>query len=67
MVPAGNNAKRLSSVNHTTKIVFMEGSSSWYVTTLPDLVAIGIVVVEIKCFRFITWPLVTTYSKGCVT
>ena len=50
MVPAGNKAKCLLSVNHTTKIVFMEGSSSWYVTTLPDLVTIGIVVVEIKCF-----------------
>ena len=50
MVPAGNKAKRLSSVNHTTKIVLMEGNSSWYVTTLPNLVAIGIVIVEIKCF-----------------
>ena len=67
MVPAGNKAKCLLSVNHTTKIVFMEGSSSWYVTTLPDLVTIGIVVVEIKCFWFITCPQVTTYSKGCVT
>ena len=28
---------------------FMEGSSSLYVTTLPDIVAIDIVVVEI-CF-----------------
>ena len=28
---------------------FMSGSSSWYVTTLPSLVAISIVVVEI-CF-----------------
>ena len=28
---------------------FMEGSSSLYVTTLPDMVAIDIVVVEI-CF-----------------
>ena len=29
---------------------FMEGTSLLYVTTLPGLVAIGIVVVEIKCF-----------------
>ena len=28
---------------------FMSGSSSWYITTLPSLVAIGIAVVEI-CF-----------------
>ena len=26
---------------------FMGGSSTWYVTTLPSLVTIGIVVVEI--------------------
>ena len=26
---------------------FMSGSSSWYVTTLPSLIAIGIVLVEI--------------------
>ena len=26
---------------------FMSGSSSWYVTTLPSLVSIGILVVEI--------------------
>ena len=29
---------------------FIEGSSSLYVTNLPGLVGIGIVVVEIKCF-----------------
>ena len=29
---------------------FMEGSSLLYVTTLPGLMAIGIVVVEIKSF-----------------
>ena len=32
---------------------FLSGSFSWYVTTLPSLVAIGIVVVEI-CFQFVT-------------
>ena len=26
---------------------FMSGSSSWYLTTLPSLIAIGIVLVEI--------------------
>ena len=29
---------------------FMEGNSSLYVTTMPDLVAMGVVVEEIKCF-----------------
>ena len=29
---------------------FMEGNSFLYETALPGLVAIGIVVVEIKCF-----------------
>ena len=29
---------------------FMGGSSLWYVTTLKNLVAIGIVIVAIKCF-----------------
>ena len=33
---------------------FMSGSSSLYVTTLPSLVDIGIVVVEV-CFHFVTW------------
>ena len=32
---------------------FKEGSSSLYVTTLPGLLAIGPVVVEIKCSQFI--------------
>ena len=31
----------------------MKGSFLLYVTTLPDLVAIGIVVVKINCFWFI--------------
>ena len=35
---------------------FMERSSLLYVTTLSGLVAISIVVVEIKCFWFIMWP-----------
>ena len=33
---------------------FMSGSSSWYVTTLTRLVAIGIVLVQIKGFYFVT-------------
>ena len=32
----------------------MEESSLFYVTTLPGLVAIGVVVVEIKYFQFTT-------------
>ena len=44
----------------------MEGSSLLYVTTVLGLVAIGIVIVDIKCFSFITWPHVTTRSKGCL-
>ena len=45
---------------------FMEGSSSLYVTSLPDLVSIGIVVVEI-CSSCATWRHVTACSKCCVT
>ena len=45
----------------------MEGSSLLYVTTLPGLLAIGIVVVGIKCFQFITLTHVATCSQGCVT
>ena len=41
-------------------------TSSLYVTTLPGLVAIGTVVVEIKQFLFISGPYMTTCSKGCV-
>ena len=33
--------------------IFMSGSSSWYVTILPSLVAIGIAVVEISV-NFVT-------------
>ena len=29
---------------------FLNGCTSWYVTTLPVLVATGIMVVEIQCF-----------------
>ena len=32
---------------------FMSGSSSFYVTTLPSLVVLGVAVVEI-CFQFVT-------------
>ena len=34
----------------------MEASSLLHVTTLPNLVAIGIAAVEMKCFWYITWP-----------
>ena len=34
----------------------MEASYLLHLTTLPGLVAIGIAVVEIKYFWFITWP-----------
>ena len=33
----------------------MSWSSLLYVTTLPSLVVIGIVTVEIKCFQFALW------------
>ena len=53
-----NCKEKSKSLEHMIKgsFGFMEGSSSWYVITLPGLVAIGILVVEIKCFWFITWP-----------
>ena len=42
----------VTSQNHANKESdkFMCGSSSLHVTTLPSLVAVGIVVVELKCF-----------------
>ena len=43
------------------------GSSTLHVTTLPGLVARGLVVVERKYFWYITWLHVATCSKGCVT
>ena len=43
----------------------MGGSSSWYVTTLPNLVAIEIAVVEI-CFWFAMWSYKTTWLKSYV-
>ena len=33
---------------------FMSESSSFYATTLSSLVAIGIVIVETMCFKFVT-------------
>ena len=45
---------------------FMGGSSSFYATTLPSMVAVGIMVVEIY-FNFDTWSLKTTWSRGHVT
>ena len=46
----------VTSKNHVTEELwnFLSGSSSWYVTSLSCLVAIDIVVVEIKCFYFLT-------------
>ena len=32
---------------------FMSGSSSRYITTLPSLVVMGVVVVELYCFYFV--------------
>ena len=46
---------------------FMIRSSSWHITTLPTLVTIDIVVVEIKCFSFVTWSCKTTRLKSHVT
>ena len=39
----------VTSQNHVIEglRIFMSGSSSWHVTTLPSLVAIGVEVVEI--------------------
>ena len=47
---------RVSSQNHVIEesCNYLSGCSSWYITTLPSLVAIGIVVVEIYCFWFVT-------------
>ena len=44
--------EKTKSLDHVIKgsCDFMEGSSSLYKTTLPGLVAIGIVAVETKCF-----------------
>ena len=41
---------------------FTEGSPLLYVRTLPGLEVIGIVVMEINCFKFITRPYVTMWS-----
>ena len=51
------------SLDHVIKgsCEFMEGSSSLYITTLPGLVAKGIVVMEINVFDLLhdlTWPCV---------
>ena len=42
------------------------GSSLRYITTLISLVTINIVIVEIKYFSFVTWPLVNTCLKDNV-
>ena len=48
--------EKSKSLGHVIKgsCDFMEGSSSLYVTTLPGLAAINIVVMEIKCFYSVT-------------
>ena len=48
---------RVTSKNHVIEgsSNFMVGSSSLYVKTLLDLVVIGIMVVGISCFYFVTW------------
>ena len=43
----------------------MEGSALLYVTTLPDLVATGIVIVETKCFSFITRSCDHMFKRLC--
>ena len=60
--------EKSKSLGHVIKgsCDFMEGSSLLYVTTLKGLAAIDIMVMEIKCFYFVTWPHITTCSKGSV-
>ena len=50
----------VTSQNH----VIERGSSSWFVTTLPILMAIDIVEI---CFKFVTQSSKTTWLKGQVT
>ena len=42
---------------------YMGRSSSQYVTTLLGIVDIDLVIMEIYCFWFVTWPHLGTYFK----
>ena len=59
---------KVISQNHVNEVSsnFMSGSSSWYVTILPSLMSIGIVLVEI-CMYFVTLSSKTMGLKGQLT
>ena len=42
----------------------MSGNSLWYVTTLPNVMSLGIVVVEIGCFQLIVRSSKATWLKS---